>query len=38
LLEELNKERGVAMVIITHNEKIANAARKQIKLLDGGIV
>jgi putative ABC transport system ATP-binding protein len=38
LLEELNKEKGVAMIVITHSEKVANAARKQIKLLDGGIV
>ncbi len=38
LLTELNKEKGVAMVIITHDEKIANTARKKIKLFDGMII
>lgn len=38
LLKELNKEKGVAMVIITHDEKTANTAKERIKLFDGRII
>jgi ABC-type lipoprotein export system ATPase subunit len=38
LLEELNKEKGVAIVMITHDEKTANTARERIKLFDGRII
>ncbi len=38
LLKQLNKETGVALVIVTHNEKIANTAKQHIKLFDGRII
>jgi putative ABC transport system ATP-binding protein len=38
LLEELNTERGVALVVVTHDRDIARRARRQISMRDGQIV
>ena len=38
LLRELNSERDVSVVIITHDRDIASIAKKQIKIVDGMIV
>jgi putative ABC transport system ATP-binding protein len=38
LLEELNAERGVALVVVTHDREIAGRARRQISMRDGRIV
>jgi putative ABC transport system ATP-binding protein len=37
LLADLNAERGVALVVITHDQQVAGAARRQIRLRDGRI-
>jgi len=36
ILASLNK-RGVTMLVVTHNPDIAAAARRRIRLRDGGI-
>ena len=38
LLEELNAERGVALVLVTHDREVAARARRQIAMRDGVIV
>jgi len=38
LLERLNSERGVAIVIVTHNITIASKAKRTVYLKDGAIV
>jgi putative ABC transport system ATP-binding protein len=38
LLEELNAERGVALVIVTHDSEVANRAHRQITMKDGLVV
>jgi putative ABC transport system ATP-binding protein len=38
LLEELNRESGVALVIVTHDLNVAERARKRITMRDGVIV
>ncbi|GAA1831426.1 ABC transporter ATP-binding protein [Luedemannella flava] len=38
LLEELNAERGVAVVIVTHDREVAARAHRQIVMRDGEIV
>lgn len=38
LLKELNRERAVSVVIITHDKDVANTTKKQIKIVDGRIV
>lgn len=38
LISNLNKEEGVTMIMITHDERIAEYASRQIHLLDGKIV
>lgn len=38
LIEEINRATGTSFLISTHDEKIAGACRRAIKLLDGGIV
>ena len=35
LLEELNAERGVALVVVTHDRELAGRARRQVRMLDG---
>src|SRR5690606_10037469 len=38
LLEELNRERGTTMVLVTHDPVLAGRARRTIRLADGEIV
>jgi putative ABC transport system ATP-binding protein len=38
LLEELNRERGVALVIVTHDLDVAARARTRITMRDGVVV
>ena len=38
ILERLNAERGVAVVLVTHDHEVAARARRQIHVRDGLIV
>ena len=38
LLRELNKQKGVTFVVVTHNEKLAVQADRILKMIDGRIV
>jgi putative ABC transport system ATP-binding protein len=38
LLEEINAERSVALVIVTHDREVAARARRQIEMRDGVVV
>jgi len=38
LLETLNRESGVAVVLVTHDHEVAGRARRQIRMRDGLIV
>jgi putative ABC transport system ATP-binding protein len=38
LLEDLNRERGVAVAIVTHDPSVAARARRQVAMRDGLIV
>ena len=38
LLRELNSERDVSVVIITHDKDVASITKKQIEIVDGAIV
>jgi putative ABC transport system ATP-binding protein len=35
LLEDLNADRGVALVVVTHDLDLAARARRQLRMLDG---
>jgi putative ABC transport system ATP-binding protein len=35
LLEELNAERGVAVIVVTHDREVAGRARRQVSMRDG---
>ncbi|MBB2899526.1 putative ABC transport system ATP-binding protein [Kineococcus radiotolerans] len=35
ILEELNSERGVAVVLVTHDDEVAARARRQVRVRDG---
>ena len=37
LLLQLNRDEGVAMIIATHNQKLAEKMSKKMELIDGGI-
>jgi len=37
LLRELNREKGVTLIIVTHNPKLAEALPRQIHLVDGRV-
>ena len=37
LFTRLNRERGITIVLVTHEEDIARYARRQIRFLDGHI-
>jgi len=38
LLQELHEEKGMALVLVTHNAQVANPFSKKIHLEDGKIV
>jgi putative ABC transport system ATP-binding protein len=38
LMEELNRERGTTLVLVTHDPALAQRARRTIRLADGGVV
>jgi putative ABC transport system ATP-binding protein len=38
LLEELNRESGTTLVLVTHDPALASRARRTIHLLDGAVV
>jgi putative ABC transport system ATP-binding protein len=38
LMEELNRERGTTLVLVTHDPALAQRARRTIRLADGAIV
>jgi len=38
LLEQMNREKGITLIIVTHNEEIASRQPKRIRLVDGGVV
>ncbi|NIQ38616.1 MAG: ATP-binding cassette domain-containing protein [Proteobacteria bacterium] len=38
LLEGMNKERGVTLIIVTHNEEIADRQPRRVRLVDGKVV
>jgi len=38
LLEKMNEERGITLIIVTHNEEIADRLPRRIRLVDGRIV
>ena len=38
LLEELNRESGTTLVLVTHDPALAGRARRSIHLLDGAVV
>ncbi len=38
LLEELNRERGTTLVLVTHDPNLAERARRTIRLADGAVV
>jgi putative ABC transport system ATP-binding protein len=38
LLEELNRDRGLTMVVVSHDPNIANRAPRRLSMLDGKIV
>ena len=35
ILERLNAERGVAVVLVTHDHEVAARARRQLRMRDG---
>jgi len=38
LMEELNRERGTTLILVTHDEALAKRARRTIRLADGAVV
>lgn len=38
LVKELNEKQGVTIIMITHDEKLANQGKRIVKMLDGSIV
>ena len=38
LLAQLNRERGLTIVMVTHDEKLARWANRAVRFLDGRIV
>ena len=38
LFQSLNQERGVTLLVITHDARVARRARRQVEILDGRIV
>jgi len=38
LIKQLNAEKGVTIIIITHDQQLAKQAKRIVKMLDGTIV
>jgi ABC-type lipoprotein export system ATPase subunit len=38
LLESLQQERGVTLIVVTHDPQVAQRVRRRISLLDGRVV
>ena len=38
LLLELNQERGQTIVIVTHNDELANMANRKLEMVDGKLI
>ncbi len=38
LIKQLNKEKGVTIIIITHDQQLATEAKRIVKMLDGKII
>ena len=38
ILEDLNRERGLTMVVVSHDPKVANRAPRRLNMVDGRIV
>jgi putative ABC transport system ATP-binding protein len=38
LIKQLNKEKGVTIIMITHDQQLATQAKKIVKMLDGTII
>jgi lipoprotein-releasing system ATP-binding protein len=38
LIEQLNRERGITTIIVTHNEDIASRLPRRVRLVDGRVV
>jgi putative ABC transport system ATP-binding protein len=38
LIQQLNKEKGVTIIIITHDQQLATQAKRIVKMLDGVII
>jgi ABC-type lipoprotein export system ATPase subunit len=38
LLEELRRQDGIALVVVTHDPRVAERAHRVVRLLDGQIV
>ncbi|MGC8832151.1 MAG: ABC transporter ATP-binding protein [Thermoproteota archaeon] len=38
LIKKLNEEKGVTIVMVTHDQRLASAARRTVYMLDGAIV
>lgn len=38
LLQQMNKEKGITLIIVTHNEEIASRLPRRIRLVDGRVV
>ena len=38
LLFDLNKEKGITLIIVTHDEELAAKCKRQIRIADGAVV
>ena len=38
IFESLNRDAGATIVLVTHDDKVADLARRQVKIIDGAIV
>ena len=38
LIDELNKELGMTVIVVTHNNKLAGMMKKNVTIMDGKIV
>jgi predicted ABC-type transport system involved in lysophospholipase L1 biosynthesis ATPase subunit len=38
MIEELNRDLGITLVLVTHDPEVASRARRVIRLADGAVV